>query len=184
MADKKKVVKRKARKAAAPKLSKAPKPAKAPKAPKAPKAEAPKQAAPEIHEVLTAEEQAQLTVWAQEKDVNGQLIRPWAFPGHPKHQVFVKTVEGIQSDPDLEGKSALEKMAETDRRMGVSRGTPRIAPVLSGGGSPNRGGKGPNLNNEQKAIAARMGVKPEAYAAMLADSTKSGAMNMSFQIDQ
>jgi myosin heavy subunit len=139
---------------------------------------------PDGSEIMTSEEEAQLRVWAAETDANGQALRPWMNPAHPKHKAAVKTIEAVLVDPDFEGKTALDKMAETDRRMGVSRGT-RVAPVLTSNASPNRGNaRVPALSTEQRRIAENMGIKPEAYAKMLGltDKKSDGSMNMSYTV--
>lgn len=45
--------------------------------------------------------QTRATNWMQETDEEGNLLRPFASPDHPKHKQFIKIVEGIVSDPEV-----------------------------------------------------------------------------------
>lgn len=141
----------------------------------------------DISEALTAEQEAQLRVWASETDDQGTLRRPWMQPGHPKHNAAMLTIQAVLQDPDHKERSALEIMAETDRRMGVRQTRQVAAPaVLSSTIAPRTGNAGvPKLTEQQARIADNLGVKRDRYAKMLGQTGRrsDGKMAMSYAVD-
>ena len=144
----------------------------------------PEESAPDIAEHLTVEQQAALQAWAHEKDEQDQYRRPWLQPEHPQNKRAMRLIKSIAEDDTMSFK---DKMAEVDRLMGIPEKTRQPSSVLTPSLVGNRGapGKTPALRPEQKAMAEAMGVKPEAYAAVLAKSPKkaNGEMIMSYAVE-
>lgn len=133
---------------------------------------------------LDPETEAKLRVWAKEQDEQGQYKRPWLNPEHPQNKRAMTLIAAVKDDPTMP--SFEEKAAEVDRLMGVAP-RQRQAPVLNPTVTGNRGtqSRTPSLTPAQKAVAEAMGVKPDAYAAILAKSPKkaNGEMIMSYAVE-
>lgn len=117
--------------------------------------------------VLAPEEVAAIQRWQTEVGSDGQPIRPWARPGHPKNGMAAGIVRAVFDDPDIASKGIDAILKEADRLMGLRDGG-RSSPVLESNVTPTPRKKGtPELTPEQKAVARKMGLSEEKYAKQL-----------------
>ena len=106
-----------------------------------------------------------LQSWAGQRNQAGDLIRPWASPEHPRFNRAVELAAVVLNDPEFQADGDTRKvLAEVDRLMTPAR---QGQAVLSGGQGANVVQKTIKLTADQLAVAAKMNVKPEAYALML-----------------
>lgn len=133
----------------------------------------------EEHSWLTPERQTMLLEWAHETDGNGNMLRPWSDPGHPKHMRAIEMASSVMNDPEYAKASDADVMAEIDRMMNAVEKSadkkPNASPVLAGDGNARRrsSSKKITLSNEQKLVAQKMGMTDDAYAKAM---SKHGAM--------
>lgn len=113
---------------------------------------------------------AKLTTWASELDNDGNMVRPWADPAHPKHQKMLQMATAIMQDPDFDDPDDLKKMekvlGEVDRLFVTPKATRNTAQVLSGESVRNTS-KNSTLTEAQKFTARKMGMSEEKYAEAL-----------------
>lgn len=106
------------------------------------------------------------TDWAAEKDkTTGNFTRPWAQKGHPEFNSAVEMSAAVLNNPRFRDKDADAVLREVDRLMGNSK--PAAATVLSGKNEDGGKVKPTKLSAEQLAVAKKMGVAPEKYAAQM-----------------
>lgn len=102
-------------------------------------------------------EEQRLREWAYERDEEGDYLRPWSHPGHPRHQEFLDLAQKASSRVS----SLEEGLAYVDEQMGDR---PRAnATVLSNSPSIRRNNRQQEITPEQRTIALRMfgpGTKP------------------------
>lgn len=92
--------------------------------------------------------------WAREMDQNGNIIRPWAVPGHPLHKKLEGEATAVLADPRFNGLPARDILREVDRRMmGPARGN---APGVLAGSNRPAPRKDGGLTPDQKFVAQRM----------------------------
>lgn len=114
--------------------------------------------------------QARVGSWITETDEEGNVLRPYATPGHPQHEQFRKIVEGILADPevaatvlhlDANDPNVDEVFTRVDKAMeavGLSKkrktriNPPVLAPTPKGG---NAAGE-TKLTMEQIAVAKKL----------------------------
>ena len=112
---------------------------------------------------FTPSQKDRLIEWATERNDKGDVIRPWADPGHPKHTTAMKIAEGVLGDPEYTGADMEDILKEVDRvaTLALDPGKAKRpgAAVLKSNGGPgnaNKEGGGGSLTQDQKAIAYRM----------------------------
>lgn len=88
---------------------------------------------------LSPEDQRVVDSWQGERDDSGQMLRPWAFnrsndPNNPDPQYIYALSEtrAVLMSPRFQNATMEEKMQEVDRRMGVTKSTPKQS-VMGGG---------------------------------------------------
>lgn len=121
---------------------------------------APSQPIQQNNESLPQEDINYINVWQDEKDTSGNLLRPWAhntgneYNPNPEYVAALLETQAVLKSPRFKNKSAAEKMAEVDRRMGLSK-TPAQNSVMGG----NLTGKGKpsklTLTDRQRDIALK-----------------------------
>lgn len=84
---------------------------------------------------LSAEETNYTAAWQNEKDENGELLRPWSktadmYNPDPEFRAALNEANGVFNNPRFANKSIEEKLAEVDRRMGVAKRT--VSQTVSG----------------------------------------------------
>lgn len=86
---------------------------------------------------LSSEEASYTSAWQNEKDDNGELLRPWSKTADmnnpdPEFRAALNEANGVFNNPRFANKSIEEKLAEVDRRMGVAKRT--VSQTVSGMG--------------------------------------------------
>jgi hypothetical protein len=102
--------------------------------------------------------------WVNERDDKGELKRPWADPGHAEHGTALAAAKVVmEGNMDADIEDVLKKIDEVNARVIPKRSSP---PVLSAttDASPKKGK--PQLSDDEKKIAAAMGMSPDRYAKM------------------
>ncbi|MGI9504394.1 MAG: UvrB/UvrC motif-containing protein [Geminicoccaceae bacterium] len=119
-----------------------------------------------------------LIEWANETDDQNRLIRPWCDPKHVDHKQAIAAAEAYLRDPDTIEKvnngemtfeDVLSAIEDVNGRISKAKGRKRpAATVLPGEGNVRPGANGKiKLTEEQKAVAAKMGIDEERYAKSL-----------------
>lgn len=132
---------------------------------------------------ITSDEAKIVGAWQSEKDANGQTLRPWTVSRAPAGQdptsdaryrrAVTISAEVFDDDPDsgnpFAGRSVAEKLAEVDKRMGVTKSTQGQS--VLGGNLTNRG-KSPTLRltagQEQIALKTKFAGPGKSDAEHLA----------------
>lgn len=135
---------------------------------------------------LSQQETATVVAWGSAVDDNGQPLRPWANPAHPKFQRFRATLQAVTNDPDFAGGTLTSILGEVDKMMGSSpaRGA-AASPVLNSASDASiKGTRALALTDSEKRAAVRMFqytgvVKTEDEAHNLYRKNKSGGANSS-----
>jgi hypothetical protein len=78
---------------------------------------------------INTEEGRTISVWQDEKDASGQSLRPWAKTRNPKEptadplyrRALIEAAAVFDEASPFAGKTTAEKLAEVDRRMGLTR---------------------------------------------------------------
>lgn len=115
----------------------------------------PKPTEPELD--LSQQEQAAVVAWAAQTDEDGQPLRPWANPAHPKFARFQGALRGVTDDPDFTGAALSKILGEVDRMMGAPTQARGAAAVLTS--SPESAIKAPRavaLTDQEKRVAQKM----------------------------
>jgi len=106
---------------------------------------------------LSPVEQRHIAAWQAATDENGQPLRPWANPAHPKFQSVMKLIGAVTDDPDFAGAGIQNILQEVDKKMGAAPSNQRIASVLTT--NPESISKQPRavaLSDQEKRVAVRM----------------------------
>lgn len=88
-------------------------------------------ASPENVSTLSYEDQFVVNSWQDERDTQGNLLRPWAFntgtPENPSpaYMHALAETQAVMSNPRFANLTMEQKMTEVDRRMGVQRSSPQ-----------------------------------------------------------
>lgn len=92
--------------------------------------------------------------WQNEKNDNGDLVRPWAYASDPAYQAALLESRSVLSNPRFANLSYQQKLEEIDRRMGVQKRTVSQNVI---GGSLTKPGKGAKLqlSDQQRKIAIK-----------------------------
>jgi len=142
---------------------------------------------------LDSEAKITINSWQQETDDSGNLLRPWAHsktPDNPTNDPYYKRalIEAaavFDETSPFANKSVMEKLAEVDRRMGVSK--PSGSQTVMGGNLTSQRKNGKVMltpNQEQIVIKTKFGGSKaksnsdhiEAYRKQVADyNAKKGA---------
>jgi hypothetical protein len=110
--------------------------------------------------MIDAGEQFYVNAWQDERDESGNLLRPWAFnrgtaeSPSPEYADAMREVMAVMNSPRFSGATIEQKMAEVDRRMGVSARQPRQA-VMGGGLTGQRKTANVSLSPEAERLAVR-----------------------------
>lgn len=104
---------------------------------------------------------------SNEKDAQGNLVRPYLFDWHPDNTKAVELFKSIPKEFEAAGKHVdLKTVIEViDERMKGKK--PRSSSVLSGNDDDIPERKTVKLTSQQVYTAKRMGITPEAYARQL-----------------
>lgn len=112
----------------------------------------------EAEEWLTPERKVTLDAWASEQDKDGNQLRPWASPAHPKHKRLVEMAAGVLNDPDFANEPLERVLEEVDKLMGIEK--PKVsrtaATVLNGDGNVSQKKSEGKLSPEQERVARMM----------------------------
>lgn len=104
--------------------------------------------------------------WEAETGPDGNFLRPWAQPAHPEFGKVMNIARTLMGDPAFGG-DLPRTLAEIDRRMGLKHPVQkRPATVMSAEARPPRGDL-PELTDEMRAVARKMGIDPKSYAQQL-----------------
>ena len=99
-----------------------------------------------------------MDAWASEVDKDGNQVRPWASPAHPKHKRLVEMAAGVISDPDFADEPLEKVLEEVDRLMGLDKpkAVRNAAAVVNGDGNvPPKKAEG-RLSPDQERVARFM----------------------------
>lgn len=107
---------------------------------------------------LNSDETMVVSAWQDERDENGNSLRPWSKDTDPNFMNALAESRAVFTNPRFANKSITEKLAEVDRRMGVVRS------------QANQTVMGANLTTQKKTN--RMTLSPEIEK--LAVRTKFG----------
>ena len=123
-------------------------------------------------EPIPPEHMDKLSAWAGERNQSGQLLRPWASPGHPQHRKALSAIQSAVLNDDLydveTGEGFEQVLKHVDHKMKKgSRKSASFSAVLSGSGdtAPSDGPKTPQLTLEQQRVADGLGMTAKEYAA-------------------
>lgn len=107
---------------------------------------------------LSQQETATVVAWGSATDDNGQPLRPWANPAHPKFQRFRASLQAVTNDPDFAGGSLATILGEVDRMMGAAAAPQRAAaPVLNSAPDASlKVQRNAPLSDAEKRAAVRM----------------------------
>lgn len=85
---------------------------------------------------LSSDEVRLTEAWQNERDENGELLRPWSKDTDNRFAAALRETQGVFSNPRFENMSYEDKLAEVDKRMGVAK---RVAnQTVSAGGLNGR----------------------------------------------
>lgn len=126
---------------------------------------------------LSSDEYQIAQAWLNEKDQYGNLMRPWAFTndlnGDGAYQSVITEAAAVWRNPRYANLSIDKKLAEIDKRMGLTR---PITQSVMGGNLTNSKKSGTlNLSPEQQKIAIRMNVGAKRGAPPRTDAEKISA---------
>lgn len=114
-------------------------------------------------DALTREEYARVSEWAAEVS-DGDFVRPWARPGHPRQEQALTLANDLMAKPGWRVRGLDALLAEVDRRMAPARSQQPSGAALSSDGRPAaKKGALPPLTPQEQRVAAKMGLKPEDY---------------------
>lgn len=103
---------------------------------------------------FTENDEKYVESWQYETNPGGGLKRPWALENHPKYQRAFNEMALVFTEEQYEGLTVQEKLAELDRRMGV---TPRAGgqTVMGGRLTTNPKTSRITVSPKQQEIAVR-----------------------------
>ena len=112
----------------------------------------------EAEEWLTPERKVALDSWANEQDKEGNQVRPWAAPSHPKHKRLIEMAAGVMNDPDFTREPLEKVLEEVDRLMGLDKpkAVRATAAVLNGDGNVSTKNAEGKLSHDQERVARLM----------------------------
>ena len=119
---------------------------------------------PQITDDVPTLDLSEAQAWEAETDTDGNFLRPWAQPSHPRYGEVHRLTTQLIGDPGF-GSDVPKILAEIDKRMGTKK-PQRRAPgpgALTSGGRP-ASTKGIELTAEQLNVARKMGITPQDYA--------------------
>lgn len=104
----------------------------------------------------------EIGAWQDEKDDNGNLLRPWAHSKNPDNptndpyyrRALIESAAVFDEASPWANKPTAEKLAEVDRRMGLTRSAPSQT-VMGGNLTSARKGAKVSLTSNQEQIAIR-----------------------------
>jgi len=114
--------------------------------------------------------------WESETDAEGNFLRPWAQPTHPRFNEAMALAKTLVGDPTV-GADMTRVLSAIDKKMGLKTAPakrPSASTVMSSDARPPRG-ELPDLTNEQLLVAKRMGIPPKDYATQLKLLNKGAA---------
>lgn len=92
--------------------------------------------------------------WQNERDDQGNLIRPWAFDSNSNYQAALDEAKAVFTNPRYASMSYEKKLAEIDKRMGVQK--QEVSQTVLGGGLTRNGKQSKlTLSPKQQEIAIR-----------------------------
>lgn len=112
---------------------------------------------------LSSEEVRLTEAWQNEKDENGNLLRPWSKTADmnnpdPEFTSALREAQAVFTSTRFQDKPYEEKLAEVDRRMGLAKRT--VSQTVSGGGLTGKS-KSPRItlssDIEKLAIRSKFG---------------------------
>lgn len=101
---------------------------------------------------ITQDDLKYVEMWQEETDARGQTLRPWAFHDSPFYRNGLRETEAVFTNPKYSQMTVEQKLAEIDRRMGVSKQ------------SPSQGVMGGNLTTRQKTNKVALSPKQQEIA--------------------
>lgn len=134
---------------------------------------------------LSQEEYRVVDAWQNQRDQNGQLLRPWAHTNDvmsdKTYQAVVAEAQAVFNNPRFSSLSIDQRLAEVDRRMGLSRSNNATngQAVMGGNLTNSRKSATIRLSPEQEKIAIRMNV-----GAKKSDKPRTDAEKISAYIEQ
>lgn len=111
---------------------------------------------------ITQQDMRGIEAWQNERGTDGNVLRPWAHNNNPSDPDpdYVKALlisKQVFTNPQYMGMTAAQKLAEVDKRMGISpRNTQGGQQVMSANLTNGRRSGKLSLSDEQKKIAVRM----------------------------
>lgn len=111
---------------------------------------------------LGSEDATAVSAWQDEKDTNGNLLRPWAHTKNPDNptndplyrRALIESAAVFDESSPWANKTITEKLAEVDRRMGLQRSS-ATQTVLGGSLTSARKGTKIALTSNQEQIAIK-----------------------------
>lgn len=105
-----------------------------------------------------------IAAWQDERDENGNQLRPWSYSNSPLHMQAAAEAAAVWRNPKFT--TTEQRIAEIDRRMGVAKRT--VSPTVMGANLTNRGKSNKvTLTPKQQEIALRMGGSKKTDAEKL-----------------
>lgn len=122
---------------------------------------------------LSDDEAMAVKAWQEERDANGNLLRPWAFPSEDadlsqKHKMAWSIAKGVFGGGNTNNTVA-EKLAKIDEFMGVKKPVPQA--VMSGNLTQGKKVSSVSMSDAQKQMAIRLragGLKAKSDADHIA----------------
>lgn len=123
----------------------------------------------DISEHLSAEEEAFVAAWYQERDASGNLLRPWADPNNKDFQSAAEVFNANWNRPSVRQNGVMAVLSEVDRVMGTQKPAQQTAaPVMRNTGRSMPSSSSGKLTAEQKEAAALLGVSEDLYTKEIA----------------
>ena len=105
---------------------------------------------------LSREEVQTVAEWASRTDANGNFLRPWALPNHPKHNETIRALTEISQEPEFKDVPIETILRETDKRMAGRRPPTNGTAVLASGSTRAPAATVATLTPAQKQAAEKM----------------------------
>ena len=105
--------------------------------------------------------QNKVVSWANAVDADGEMLRPFMLPGHPKNKAALVLIESVLRDDALYGRDideyviAIDKALESAGYMKTKTKT-GFSPVLESSGQPRASRGKTSLSMEEIAVAKKM----------------------------